>query len=86
VEPSDVDEAFGHTVRVAFLAPIDYNSVKYKSKLPELCCCDASYDSRIYWDGFVVTPSKCDGDGGTLVVKINRLNCVEPLKSEYFLT
>ena len=36
MEPSDVAEAFCHTVRVASLAPIDYNSFKYKSKLPEL--------------------------------------------------
>jgi hypothetical protein len=33
----DVADAFRHTVRVASLAPIDYKSVKYKSKLPELC-------------------------------------------------
>ena len=32
----DVAEAFYHTVRVASLAPIDYNSVKCKSKLPGL--------------------------------------------------
>ena len=35
MEPSDVAEAFSHTVRVASLAPIDYNSVTYKNKLQE---------------------------------------------------
>jgi hypothetical protein len=36
VVPSTVAETFFHAVKVASLAPIDYNSVKYKSKLPEL--------------------------------------------------
>ena len=36
MEASDVAEAFCQSVRVATLAPIDYNSVKYKRKLPEL--------------------------------------------------
>jgi hypothetical protein len=63
----NVADAFRHTVRVASLAPFDYKSVKYKSKLTEPCLLlrRASYDSRICWAGFLVTPSKCDGDGGT---------------------
>ena len=76
MEPSDVDEAFCHTARVASLAPIDYNSVK--CKVPELyCCCDTSYDSRICWAGFLFTPSKCDETVEREISKISRLNCVE---------
>jgi len=36
VEPSDVNEAFCHTVIVASLAPFDHKSVEYKSELLEL--------------------------------------------------
>jgi len=36
IVPSTVPETFCHTVKLASLAPIDYNLVKYKSKLPEL--------------------------------------------------
>jgi hypothetical protein len=82
VEPSGVAEALCYNVKVASLAPNDYNSVKYTSKIPELYLwCDASYDSRICGVGFLVTPSKNDGDGGK-----RDLEGVGSLKSEYFFT
>jgi len=68
VEPSHIAKAFCHTdVRVASLAPIDYNSVKYKNKLQEpyllLLQCILPYSNMLGW--FSITPSKSDGDGGT---------------------
>ena len=36
MEPSDLTEAFCHTVKVASLVPIDCNSDKCRSKLQEL--------------------------------------------------